>query len=264
MSNKFQYFAKIKIRMYNIIKMNILETIDNSVQSILSVFDNQKLASMATMGLILYSSVFASHMPTFFGSIVNNFIFKFLAFYLIVKLAQKNPGMAIITTIAVLVTIMSVEIYREKMTDLINDKKPFTASGCSCKCDKENNNCECECKTVMDVKLPDVNMKSQVDAHIEFTNGFSTKDYAEYNGKIKDDVLLGEEEKIMAETKEDKNKIQSEEVQITVTSKSAEFSNKDVEDFTIDNLELLNCAGRNSKDEFVSAHDPSMSHIQTL
>jgi hypothetical protein len=82
------------------------ETFDNTVKGWLSFIDNNEYVSGAlTVFLIVYASYAAPKLPPYILKLFDNPLFKLLIFFLIAYTAKKNPTVAIIAAVGLMVSI---------------------------------------------------------------------------------------------------------------------------------------------------------------
>lgn len=81
-------------------------TFDNTVKGWLSFIDNNEyVTAVLTLFLILYASFAAPKLPMYILKLFDNPFVKLLIFFLIVYIARKNPTVAIIAAVALMVSI---------------------------------------------------------------------------------------------------------------------------------------------------------------
>lgn len=87
--------------------MNQITTqFDNQVNSVLSIIDNNEYVSAAlNLFLILYAGLAAPTLPAWAARLFDNALFKLLILFLIAYTARKNPTVALIAAIGVMVSI---------------------------------------------------------------------------------------------------------------------------------------------------------------
>ena len=116
----------------------LLKTVDESVSKSLSFLDNEYVNAGLSLFLILYAGMVAPKLPNFLVNLFDNYIFKLLAFFLIVYLSKKDVTLAIIAAVAVMVSIMALNKIKlnENMASVMSEE-----NGCNCNC-----NCsDCVC-----------------------------------------------------------------------------------------------------------------------
>jgi len=85
---------------------NTVTIFDNTVRNWLSVIDNNEYVTAAlTLFLIVYASYAVPKLPANILKLFDNPLFKLLIFFFIVYTAKKNPTVAIIAAVALLVSI---------------------------------------------------------------------------------------------------------------------------------------------------------------
>jgi hypothetical protein len=141
--------------------MSTFESFDNAVKNSLSFLDNEYVSAALALFLILYASLAAPKLPESVARLFDNYIVKFIIFFLIVYIAKKNATIAIIAAIGVMVSIMTLNTYkfnREAMAVIAMGedmgRRRIKTNGCQCRCGKEE--CECECQFAMDMTLPKI------------------------------------------------------------------------------------------------------------
>jgi hypothetical protein len=85
---------------------NTATIFDNTVKGWMSVIDNNEyLTAALIIFLIVYASYAAPKLPPYILHLFDNPLFKLLIFFLIVYSAKKNPTVAIIAAVALMVSI---------------------------------------------------------------------------------------------------------------------------------------------------------------
>lgn len=90
----------------------ITDNIDNAVDSYLGFLKNEYVVTGVTLFLILYAGIIAPRLSPRFLALFDNWIVQVALFFGIVYLSEKNVTVAIIATIALLVTLMSLNNYK--------------------------------------------------------------------------------------------------------------------------------------------------------
>jgi hypothetical protein len=86
-----------------------MEQFDNTVTGALSFIDNnQYLSASLTLFLVLYAGYAAPKLPEFVLDLFDNPIVKLVVFFLVAYSAKKNPTVAIIAAIGLMVTLHTV------------------------------------------------------------------------------------------------------------------------------------------------------------
>ena len=93
--------------------MNTLDSVikgfDSSVNSFMDKVDHNEYAATAlSLFLILYAAVAAPRLPAYIVRLFDNVFVKLLIFFLIAYIARKNPTVAILSAIAVMVTLLTL------------------------------------------------------------------------------------------------------------------------------------------------------------
>jgi len=84
---------------------------DSIVNQYLSVFDNEYASAGLSLFLALYAGLAAPRLPENIARLFDNNMFKFVIFFLIVYSSRKNPTIATIAAIGVMVSLMTLERY---------------------------------------------------------------------------------------------------------------------------------------------------------
>jgi hypothetical protein len=118
----------------------LLKTVDESVSKSLSFLDNEYVNAGLSLFLILYAGMVAPKLPNFLVKLFDNYIFKLLAFFLIVYLSKKDVTLAIIAAVAVMVSIMALNKIKlnENMASVMSEE-----NGCNCNCKCNCSDCVC-------------------------------------------------------------------------------------------------------------------------
>lgn len=82
-----------------------VKNFDSTVTNSLSFLDNEYVSGALTIFLIVYASYAAPRLPPYILRLFDNPLFKLLIFFLIVYSAKKNPTIAIIAAVGLMVTI---------------------------------------------------------------------------------------------------------------------------------------------------------------
>jgi len=108
---------------------------DATVTNWLSFLDNEYISGALIIFLIVYASYAAPKLPPYILKLFDNPLFKLLIFFLIVYSAKKNPTVAIIAAVGLMVTIHALNklkldqmlmraVQRENMDDLAMMQQP--------------------------------------------------------------------------------------------------------------------------------------------
>jgi len=96
-----------------------IEGFDNKVKNMLSFLDNQYVSSMLSIFLIVYAAYAAPKLPAYILKLFDEPLFKLVLFFLIAYTAKKNPTVAIIAAIGLLVTIHALN--KVKLDTIVSD-----------------------------------------------------------------------------------------------------------------------------------------------
>lgn len=104
-----------------------MESFDNAVKKTLSFidFNNDYVKSGIALFLVLYSGIAAPRLPESIAKLFDYTLVKLLIFFMIVYVARQDPTIAIIASVAVLVSLMTLSTYKfnqEMMTNLKRDE----------------------------------------------------------------------------------------------------------------------------------------------
>jgi len=87
---------------------NIASNFDSTVNSGMNIIDNNQYLSVALgLFLILYAGLAAPKLPETIAKLFDNVLFKFVILFLVAYGAKKNPTVAIIAVVALLVSIQA-------------------------------------------------------------------------------------------------------------------------------------------------------------
>lgn len=90
-----------------------MDQFDNTVKNLLSVVDNNEYLSAAlSLFLILYAGLAAPKLPEYIARLFDNPLFKLLVFFLIAYSAKKNPTVAIIAAVGLMVSLHTLSRYK--------------------------------------------------------------------------------------------------------------------------------------------------------
>ena len=85
---------------------NLIDSFDASVNNAMSIVDNNKyLSTGLALFLVLYAVLAAPKLPTYIARLFDNTFFKIFIFFLIAYSAHKDPTVAIIAAIGVMVSL---------------------------------------------------------------------------------------------------------------------------------------------------------------
>lgn len=115
---------------------------DDTVKRSLSFLDNEYVNASVYLFLILYAGLAAPKLPEYVAKLFDYTLVKVLLFFLIVYISKKNPTLAIIASIAVIVSIMTLNRFKfgnELMSMISNENVP---QGEICPSNCENCNCK--------------------------------------------------------------------------------------------------------------------------
>ena len=110
------------IYIYNIMNVN---NISNFIQDKLSVVDNNViLNSVIGLFLALYGGLAAPKLPRSIAKLFDYTIVKLIAFFLLAYLASKDKGVAIVASVALIVTLQTLSKYKlmDKLSQLAKQK----------------------------------------------------------------------------------------------------------------------------------------------
>lgn len=106
-----------------------VKNFDSSVTNWLSFLDNEYISGALIIFLIVYASYAAPQLPPYILKLFDNPLFKLLIFFLIVYSAKKNPTVALVAAVGLMVTIHALNklkldqmmmraVQKENMDDL--------------------------------------------------------------------------------------------------------------------------------------------------
>jgi len=107
-----------------------VKTFDNTVKGWLSFVDNNEYVTAAlTIFLIVYASYAAPKLPPYILKLFDNPLFKLLIFFLIVYTAKKNPTVAIVAAVGLMVTLHALNKLKldQMMMSLVCKQKEHMA-----------------------------------------------------------------------------------------------------------------------------------------
>ena len=103
--------------------MDNLAKIDNTVKPYLSFLDNKYVSSSLLIVLIAYAGLAAPKLPYEYAKLFNNVFVKIIFFFLVIYIAQRNVAVALIISVAFVVSLMALNRYaNEGMTTVERDK----------------------------------------------------------------------------------------------------------------------------------------------
>lgn len=90
-----------------------MEQFDTTVKGALSIIDdNEYLSSALSLFLILYAGLAAPQLPEYVARLFDNPLFKLLIFFLIAYSAKKNPTVAIIAAVGLMVSLHTLTRFK--------------------------------------------------------------------------------------------------------------------------------------------------------
>lgn len=131
---------ELKYWQYNII---IMEAFDKTVEKFTPFLDNEYVTAGLSIFLIAYAGLAAPKLPESVAKLFDSQIVKFIMFFMIVYVSRRNATVAIIATIALMVSLMTlnkIKVGKELMASVKNSeegavKKLHHVRGCRCQCD---------------------------------------------------------------------------------------------------------------------------------
>lgn len=101
-----------------------MESFDKKAKEYLSFLDNEYVSAILSIVLIVYATMAAPKLPESVARIFDYTAFKLLLFFLIAYISNKNPTVAIIAAVAVLVSLMTLSKYKagEEMMEVIKNE----------------------------------------------------------------------------------------------------------------------------------------------
>jgi hypothetical protein len=140
--------------------MSSFQSFDEAVKKNLSFLDNEYVSAGLSLFLVLYAGLAAPKLPESVAKVFDNPIVKLGVFFIIVYLAKKNPTLALIASIGVAVSIMTLNTHKfntEAMSVVAMEsigQRKYRADGCMCKC--EGDKCTCECSQGKDTNIDEI------------------------------------------------------------------------------------------------------------
>jgi hypothetical protein len=121
-----------------------MEEFDRLVNENTQFLNNPYISSTLMLFLVVYSSAFAPRLPNYILKLFDYTIIKFVLFFLIVFISRKNATIAILASIALIVSVMALNKFKfgqEMMSVVSNGEKTtrqLNLQNCDCKCDHFN------------------------------------------------------------------------------------------------------------------------------
>lgn len=104
---------------------DLSEEFNKKVNGVMSIVDNNKIIStVVCLFLVLYASLAAPKLPKSITEIFKNFWFKLSFMFLIAYMASHNPSVAIISAVALLITLQTLhgQDTADKVISSVNNK----------------------------------------------------------------------------------------------------------------------------------------------
>ena len=95
----------------------VVSTMNSVVSNVNKVFQNSIFTSMLGVFLVLYASLAAPKLPSYVARWFDNMWFKLLIMFLIAYMSTRNPSVAIISALALLITLQTLSMH--KTTDTV-------------------------------------------------------------------------------------------------------------------------------------------------
>jgi len=107
-----------------------MEKFDNTVKGWLSVVDNNDYATAAlSIILVLYAGLAAPQLPEYIANLFDYTIVKLIVFFLLAYGARKNPTVAIIAAVGVMITLHTlnrIKINKQIISNIIATEEATT------------------------------------------------------------------------------------------------------------------------------------------
>ncbi|MBA42563.1 MAG: hypothetical protein CMF62_00955 [Magnetococcales bacterium] len=106
-----------------------MQQFDNTVNQYLSFLDNEYVSTGLSLFLVLYAGMAAPQLPENVARLFENTFFKVLIFFLIVYTSRRNPTVAIISAVALMVSLQTLSKYdtNRKLMEIV-DQEEMTLS----------------------------------------------------------------------------------------------------------------------------------------
>lgn len=89
-----------------------MDKIDNAIRDSLSFLDNEYVNAGLSLFLILYAGMVAPKLPGYIVKAFDNYFVKLVMFFLIVYISRKDVTIAIISAVAVMVTLIALDRFK--------------------------------------------------------------------------------------------------------------------------------------------------------
>lgn len=86
-----------------------MSSFDNFIKNHTTWLENEYVAGALTIFLILYASLAAPKLPDYIAKLFDYTLFKIIIFFLIVYMHKKNPTVALVAAIALMVSLMTLD-----------------------------------------------------------------------------------------------------------------------------------------------------------
>ena len=101
--------------------MYSLDKFDSTVKNSLSFLDNEYVSTGLFVFLILYASVAAPKLPRYVAKLFDNTFFKLVILFLIAYVSRKNPTVALVAALGLMISIMTLNKYElGEMMSVVN------------------------------------------------------------------------------------------------------------------------------------------------
>jgi hypothetical protein len=104
--------------------MSMSDQFDNAFKNYLGFLDNEYVSGALSLFLILYAGLAAPRLPGRVAALFDNTFFKLLIFFLIVYVSRRNPTVALIAAIAVMVSLLTLQRFKigQEMMEVVGSQ----------------------------------------------------------------------------------------------------------------------------------------------
>lgn len=92
-----------------------MDNFDKTVTQYLSFLDNEYVSAALSLLLVVYAGMAAPALPPQLAALFDNMFFKLLVFFLIVYSSRRNPTVAIIAAVGLMISLQTLARYKSNM-----------------------------------------------------------------------------------------------------------------------------------------------------
>lgn len=108
-----------------------MNNINQTIRQNLRFLDNQYVSAAISLFLVLYAGLAAPELPESVAKLFENTLFKLLVFFLIAYTSRKDPTVAIIAAVGLMISLQTLNRYNveKKMVDVVRASEENASHG---------------------------------------------------------------------------------------------------------------------------------------